>query len=116
MQTIPTEYKQAGHVMQLVKREGMAAMYKAYMDDYWEVHRVRVRPAERIVKRDYPEREVLAGNEDFGVCGWACVNQDRADRRFAAAVLMSEVSCEADSNDPALTEDLRDAKTNPETA
>ena len=78
--------------MQLVKREGMAAMYKAYMDDYWEIHRVRVRPSERIVKRDYPEREVLAGNEDFGVCGWACVNQDRADRRFAAAVLMSDQS------------------------
>jgi len=86
MQTIPTEYRQAGHVMQLVKRDGDAVMFKALGDDYWEVHRVKVAPAESIRGRPYPEREVLAGNEAFGTDGWACVSQDRADTRFNAVV------------------------------
>jgi hypothetical protein len=86
MQTIPDTYKQAGHVMQLMKREGNAAMFKAFGDDYWEVHRVRVSPAESIRGRPYPEREVLAGNEAFGEHGWACISQDRADARFNAVL------------------------------
>ncbi len=66
MQTIPEQYKQAGHAMRLVRREGVAAIFKAVGADYWEVHRVRVRKAEHKFGKDYPEREVLAGNEDFG--------------------------------------------------
>jgi len=68
--------------MQLVKREANAAMYKAAGADYWEIHVVRVRPAETIVGRTYPEREVLAGNEDFGTYAWACTTQERANGRF----------------------------------
>jgi hypothetical protein len=86
MQTIPTEYRQAGHVMQLVKRDGNAVMFKAAGDNYWEVHRIRVAPAESIRGRPYPEREVLAGNEAFGTDGWACVTQARADSRYNAIV------------------------------
>jgi hypothetical protein len=74
-----------------MRREGNAAMYKAVGTDYWEVHRVRVRPAERIVKKDYPEREVLAGNEEFGIHGWACVSQERADGRFSGVLASVEV-------------------------
>ncbi len=87
MQTIPDSYRQAGHPMQLVKREGAVAMYKASHSDYWEVHIVRVRPAERIVKKDYPEREVLAGDEEFGTRAWACISEDRAERRFREALI-----------------------------
>jgi len=82
MQTIPDSYKQAGHPMMLVKRDGAAVMYKAAHSDYWEVHQVRARPPERIMGRDYPEREVLAGNEDFGSYGWACVSADRSERHY----------------------------------
>ncbi len=87
MQTIPDSYRQAGHPMQIVKREGNVAMYKAAHSDYWEVHIVRVRPAETIMKRDYPEREVLAGNEDFGSLAWACISEDRAEHRFREALV-----------------------------
>lgn len=95
MQTIPISYKQAGHPMLLVKREGNAAMYKASHSDYWEVHQVRVRPAEKIKNSDYPEREVLAGNEDFGTCGWACVSEDRAERRFREILVSGTIKASA---------------------
>jgi hypothetical protein len=91
-QTIATEYKQAGHVMRLVKREGMAAMYHSVDGSYWEVHRIRVSPAESIRGRAYPEREILAGNEAFGEFGWACVSQERADSRFSEAIAANAIS------------------------
>ena len=84
--TIPAEYRQAGHVMRLIRRQGMAAMFKAVGDNYWEVHHVRIAPAESIRGKPYPEREVLAGNEAFGEYGWACVSQERADIRFNAVL------------------------------
>lgn len=84
MQTIPETYKQAGHTMQLIRRKGAAAMYRSAGKDYWEVHVVRVSPATTFPGgKSYPEREVLAGNEAFGEFGWACVTQERADKRFS---------------------------------
>lgn len=102
MQTIPESYVQAGHPMKLVRREGNAAMYKAVGSDYWEVHRVRVRGPDTIKGRQYPVREVLAGNEDFGAFGWACVSQERADGRFAAALVLGEVKADAGEQAPLL--------------
>ncbi len=75
MQPIPTQYKQAGHAMKLVRREGVAAMFKAVGADYWEIHRVRVRKPEHAFGKDYPEREILAGSQDFGQHAWCCVTQ-----------------------------------------
>lgn len=86
MQTIPTEYRQAGHVMRLMKREGNAAMYHSVDGSYWEVHLVRIAPAKQIFNKSYPEREILAGNEEFGQFGWACTTQERADGRFRETV------------------------------
>lgn len=71
--------------MRLIKREGNAAMFKADHRDYWEIHEVKVAPAREMFGKEYPEREVLAGNEEFGRRAWACVTQDNADARFAAA-------------------------------
>ena len=90
MQTITDQYKQAGHAMRLVRREGMVAMFKAVGADYWEVHRVRIRRAEHKFGKDYPEREILAGNEDFGQYAWSCISQDRADGRFADILAWKE--------------------------
>jgi len=97
MQTIPEQYKQAGHAMRLVRREGMVAMFKAVGADYWEVHKVRVRKAEHKFGKDYPEREVLAGNEDFGTYGWACVSQDRADGRFVDILAWKESASDTEA-------------------
>ncbi len=72
--------------MQLQKREGNAAMFKAFKADYWEVHAIRVEKARKIFGKDYPEREALAGTAEFGQRGWACVSQERADGRFATAL------------------------------
>jgi len=83
MQPIPTEYRQAGHAMKLVRREGVAAMYKAAGADYWEVHAVKVEKARKIFDKEYPEREALAGTAEFGQRAWACTSQERADGRFA---------------------------------
>ncbi len=77
--------------MLLVKRDGNAVMFKAAHSDYWEVHQVRVRPPEKIVNREYPEREVLAGNEEFGTYGWACVTEDRAERRFREILVSATI-------------------------
>ena len=68
--------------MRLIRREGMAAMYASVDGSYWEVHHVRIAPPKTIFNKSYPEREILAGNEEFGQYGWACVSQERADGRF----------------------------------
>lgn len=85
MQTIPCSFKQASQTLHLIRREGNVAMYNTKSGDYWEVHKVRVAPAEQIFGRDMPEREVLAGNSDFGKLAWACTSAARAEARFADA-------------------------------
>ena len=82
METIPESYRQAGYHMKLLKREKMAAMYADVSKSYFEVHEVRVAKARQVFGKDYPEREILAGNEDFGTYAWACVNEERAQARF----------------------------------
>jgi hypothetical protein len=83
MRTIPTTFNQAGYTLDLVKRTPKAAMYADANRSYFEVHRVRVRPAELAFGKELPEREVLSSNEDFGRHAWACVTRDRAEARFA---------------------------------
>ena len=91
---------QAGHPMRLVRREGDVAMYRAVGTDYWEVHRIRVRGPDVIRGKTYPVREVLAGNEDFGTFGWACISQERADGRFAGALVLGELKASAEEPGP----------------
>lgn len=69
--------------MELVKRHGNAAMYRSKSSDYFEVHKVRVAKAATIFGKSVPEREILAGNEDFGSIAWACTSLERAEFRFA---------------------------------
>ena len=82
METVPQTFTQAHYIMELVKREGKAVMYKAKHDNYWEVHAVKVAKAERKFGKDYPERELLAGNEEFGKRAWAVCSLERAEARF----------------------------------
>lgn len=83
MQTIPDSYRQASQTLKLIKREGNAAMYGTLAGDYFEVHKVRVAKPREIFGKAYPEREILASDEDFGTYGWACVGRERAEARFA---------------------------------
>lgn len=83
MQKIPESYKQAGQTMTLVKRDGNAVMFANSPKSYFEVHRVRVAKAKEAFGRQYPEREVLAGSEEFGSVAFACSTRERAEARFA---------------------------------
>lgn len=85
MQTIPQTFRQAGHQMTLQKRQANVALYASVGLDYFEVHKVRVAKAKEMFGKSYPDREVLAGNEEFGTAAWACNSQERAESRFAEA-------------------------------
>src|SRR5213595_2890441 len=74
---VPDSYVQAGFTMKLVRREGDVVMYSDSIKSYFEVHLVRLRGPEKIRDKEYPRREVLAGNEDFGKYAFACTSQDR---------------------------------------
>ena len=63
-------------------------MYKAVGADYWEVHAIKFEKARQIFGKEYPEREALAGTSEFGQSGWACISQERADGRFADALML----------------------------
>lgn len=83
--------------MQLVKREGMVAMYKAAGANYWEIHVIKEEKARQIFGKEYPEREALASSSEFGQRGWACVCQERADGRFADALVLQGANIDAES-------------------
>mgnify|MGYP001598301132 CR=1 FL=1 len=91
LEQIPGAYKQAGYVMGLIKREGQAAMYADASGTYFEVHKVRVAKPKMIFGKEYPEREILAGNEDFGTYAWACSSKERAEFRFANILAESKL-------------------------
>ena len=49
---------------------------------FYEVFKVKVRPAETLRGNDYPKREVFPGNEDFGTSAWAYRTLDMALRKL----------------------------------
>lgn len=86
---IPQTYRQAGMTMTLVRREGMAAMYADSGHTYFEVHRIRLAKACHAFGKDFPAREALACNNEFGRTAWACTTRQRADVRFGEALAAS---------------------------
>ncbi len=97
MRKIPKTFQlggKKGFTFNLLKREGSIAIYEQLDGDGiigYEVHKIRVRkPVEckytnpdgsiKLVK--YPEREVLAGNEDFGKYGWSCETLKEAEAKL----------------------------------
>ena len=83
-----------GFTFNLLKREGSIAIYEQLDKDRivgYEVHKIRVRkpveckytnPDKSIKIVSYPEREVLAGNEDFGKYGWSYETLKGAEAKF----------------------------------
>jgi len=74
----------------LIKRCAPAVIYELSSGEYiygYEVHKVRKKPA-RIVKFvdgrvvEYPEREVLASNEEFGRYAWSYTKLENALRKY----------------------------------
>ena len=90
MKTLKTEFKYQGRTLRQLKREGAVAVYdvrNAGNTLYgFEVILVKVAPAETIMGREYPEREVYPSSaknsDDWGTLAWSFGCNDRK-RAFA---------------------------------
>ena len=92
LQRIPETFKKHGFVYNLIKREKNIALYKQCNKDgslsSYEVHKVRFKksgsrklPDGQVL--EYPDMEILAGDEDFGMYGWAFMKLENAEKRYA---------------------------------
>jgi len=94
MKRIPAEFNKNGYHFRLVRGEGTVAIYeqsKAGNIFGYEVHKTRIKPSGTAKYRksngslrvvNYPEREVLASNEDFGKYGWSYEKLEDAIKKF----------------------------------
>lgn len=73
MQLLPEHFKKNGFEYNLVERSSMTAIYSQSLDGdllAYEVIRVTVAPAGEIMGNPVVEREILPGNEQWGIRGW----------------------------------------------
>jgi hypothetical protein len=70
VRSLPLQIGHSDHKCQQVWRDKTHAVYKHFGSHGqfigWEAILIKVAPARRIFGKDYPEREVYPGNEDFG--------------------------------------------------
>ena len=108
MRKIKESFRCNGFDYQLIERKGNIVIYSQSKKDAdndevivwgYEVHKVRVSPmgASKFTNSDgsirnviLPERERLAGNEDFGKYGWACDDLEQAEQVFKEKVMIDE--------------------------
>jgi len=69
-----------GLTAKLVMRTDKKAMYRR--DNVYEVFRIKVAEAREAFGKNYPQREVYPGNEDFGVWAWCFSNEAKAKQRY----------------------------------
>jgi len=89
MKTIPNFFRKNGFDYYLDNRDGKIALYKQMKKDVlygWEVHKIRIAKP-HILKignlvKEFPLREILASNEDFGNYGWSFHTKDNAMKKF----------------------------------
>jgi len=80
----PDEYKTTvAGMWKLVKYNAKAVLYHNELYGY-EVHKYRVRSAEQIQTRSYPERYWLPSNSEFGKYAWHTPYKERAEALFKA--------------------------------
>lgn len=65
----------------LLKRTKRKAIY-VRDDKIYEVFRIQVSPPTNMFGREYPEREVYPGNEDFGKNAWCFNNKGLAEELY----------------------------------
>jgi hypothetical protein len=88
METLKTELQVQNRTLKQIKRQGSVALYELYGPQGqlygFEVVVVRIRRAEELFGRRYPERETYPGNEDWGTYGWSYLASDLpgAQKRF----------------------------------
>ena len=88
METLKTEVQVQNLPLKQIKRRGSVALYELSgprgVHYGFEVVVIRIRRAEELFGRCYPERETYPGNEDWGTCGWSYLVSDLAgaQKRF----------------------------------
>jgi hypothetical protein len=78
MEPLKQEFKTNGLSYRLVDRLDNLALVQVFGGDFdyprgYEVHKVRVRKAESVFGKAYPEHEIYASNEEFGSYAWSYV-------------------------------------------
>ena len=102
MKKIPNKFRKNRYDYKLIRREGGIVIYKQLDKGVvcgYEVHKVRLKhSATRELKRSngelhivkWPEREVLASNEEFGKYGWSYSHLKNTLKKFNELVLKQE--------------------------
>ena len=99
MRPIPKTFKKGKFTHRLIKRKDDVALYdktsSAGGTTTFEIHKVRNfkahtrkyrKPDGGLIVVDVPNREMLAGNEDFGCYGWSADTKEYAEEIFAEMV------------------------------
>lgn len=87
MRKIPKTFKKNGYNYTLLKRIKDLVLYEQFKDFKsegsayaYEIHKVKISPHRSVIMKDlngtlkkieFPEKECLASNEDFGRCAWS---------------------------------------------
>ena len=85
MERLPIELRINGYNYTQLKRGKKACIYEQHVTPgtlRFEVIFIKLRPAEEVMGRDYPEREVYPCNEDWGKKGWTYIELENALRAF----------------------------------
>src|SRR6267378_2132639 len=81
MELLETELKVQNRTLKQIKRQGRVALYELYgangMLYGFEVVFIKIAKARNVFGKDYPEREVYPGNEDWGSLAWSYGRNDR---------------------------------------
>lgn len=84
MQLLPTTFKKQGFDYEQIERNALTAIYSQSLDGQvmaYEVIRVMIAPAGEIMGNPMAEREIMPGNEQWGIRGWTYWDLEKARAR-----------------------------------
>ena len=87
MKRLPEELRCNGYTYTLHMRGKRACIYAQHVAPgkrRWEVFLIKTRPAEDIIGKSYPEREVFPSNESFGKTAWTFIKLENAEKAFVS--------------------------------
>ncbi len=89
MKSLDPKQRKNGFDYNLVIREGNVAIYRqVYSEnlDYFEIFKVKIRPATIFKGKHFPKREVFPSDSFFGETAWSCRTLEKAMERFRGLV------------------------------
>lgn len=94
MKPIPNNFRKNSWDYKLIKRVGDVVIYaqsKKGIIKAYETHKIRQKTAStcefhgsvgKVITVNHPNREILAGNEDFGRYGWTFFTLEKAQEKL----------------------------------